>query len=116
MCSGRAWYDGLVMQLATEAELARRREQHIADQLDRAVTHPPEHVRSMLGERPIPIMSSPTNGNKHELRGSALAGRVLTSGSPRPTYAGIDNMEIIQTVHQRPAPMIPATSGLKPVP
>jgi site-specific recombinase XerD len=27
---------------------------------------------------------------------------------------GIDNTEIIHTVHQRPAPMIPATSGLKP--
>jgi len=42
----------LVMQLATEAELERRREQHIDDQLDRAVTHPPERVRSVLGERP----------------------------------------------------------------
>jgi site-specific recombinase XerD len=29
---------------------------------------------------------------------------------------GIDNTEIIHTVHQRPAPMIPATSGLKPAP
>ena len=27
---------------------------------------------------------------------------------------GIDSTEIIHTVHQRPAPMIPATSGLKP--
>jgi site-specific recombinase XerD len=29
---------------------------------------------------------------------------------------GIDNTEIIHTVHQRPAPMIPAASGLKPAP
>jgi integrase/recombinase XerD len=29
---------------------------------------------------------------------------------------GIDNTEIIHTVHQRPAPMIPVTSSLKPVP
>ena len=29
---------------------------------------------------------------------------------------GIDNTEIIHTVHQRPAPMIPATSGLTPIP
>ncbi|MFZ0381138.1 MAG: tyrosine-type recombinase/integrase [Solirubrobacteraceae bacterium] len=28
---------------------------------------------------------------------------------------GIDNTGIIKTVHQRPAPMIPATGGLKPV-
>jgi integrase/recombinase XerD len=28
---------------------------------------------------------------------------------------GIDNTEIIDTVHERPAPMIPASSGLKPV-
>jgi hypothetical protein len=27
---------------------------------------------------------------------------------------GIDNTEIIHTVHERPAPMIPATSGLRP--
>jgi hypothetical protein len=26
---------------------------------------------------------------------------------------GIDNTEIIDAVHQRPAPMIPATSGLR---
>ncbi|MBV8987437.1 MAG: hypothetical protein JO372_02645 [Solirubrobacterales bacterium] len=29
---------------------------------------------------------------------------------------GIDNTEIIQTIHQRPAPMIPATSGLEAAP
>lgn len=29
---------------------------------------------------------------------------------------GIDNTEIIHTVHQRPAPMIPATSSLRPAP
>jgi hypothetical protein len=27
---------------------------------------------------------------------------------------GIDNTEIIQTVHERPAPMIPATASLTP--
>jgi len=28
---------------------------------------------------------------------------------------GIDNTEIIHTVHERPTPMIPATSGLKQI-
>ena len=27
---------------------------------------------------------------------------------------GIDNTEIVHTVHERPIPMIPATTGIKP--
>jgi len=53
----------LVMQLAAEAELERRREQHIADQVDRAVSQPAEHVRNVIGERPI---SDPELANQWE--------------------------------------------------
>jgi conjugative relaxase-like TrwC/TraI family protein len=42
----------LVVQLAAEAELGRRREAQIADQVERAVAQPPEHIRNMIGERP----------------------------------------------------------------
>jgi hypothetical protein len=41
------------MQLAAEAELERRQEQQIADQVERAVVQPPEHVRDVIGERPV---------------------------------------------------------------
>jgi hypothetical protein len=34
------------------------------------------------------------------------------SGSRRLCLRGIDNIEIIHTVHERPAPMIPATNRL----
>jgi hypothetical protein len=43
----------LVVQLAAEAELERRQEQQNADQVERAVAQPPEHIRNMIGERPL---------------------------------------------------------------
>jgi hypothetical protein len=43
----------LVMSLAAEAELECRREQHIAHEAERAVAQPAEHVRNVIGERPI---------------------------------------------------------------
>jgi conjugative relaxase-like TrwC/TraI family protein len=43
----------LVVQLAADAELERRQEQRIADQVERAVAQPPEHIRNAIGERPL---------------------------------------------------------------
>jgi len=40
-------------QLAAGAELAHRQEQLIALEVERAVIRPPEHVRDVIGERPV---------------------------------------------------------------
>jgi hypothetical protein len=43
----------LVRQLAAAAELAHRRELEIDQQAELAVTQPPQHVRELIGERPV---------------------------------------------------------------
>jgi conjugative relaxase-like TrwC/TraI family protein len=86
----------LVMQLAAEAELERRREQHIADQLERAVAHPPEHVRNAIGERPI---SDPALADQWERLTRRIERHRLTHGldvdrdgtlGPDPSHLGKD--------------------------
>ncbi len=46
-----------------------------------------------------------------ELRGTLPVG-ALFCALRGPTCEGIDNTEIVHAVHERPAPMIPATRGL----
>jgi conjugative relaxase-like TrwC/TraI family protein len=43
----------LVARLAAGAELEHRRDQDIALQVEQAVIRPPEHVRNVIGERPV---------------------------------------------------------------
>jgi conjugative relaxase-like TrwC/TraI family protein len=45
--------DALVAQVAARSELAQRHERDIDRQAELAITHPPDHVRGLIGERPV---------------------------------------------------------------
>jgi site-specific recombinase XerC len=64
------------------------------------------HISSVTRTR------SRCRGKAFHLSSSSANSDTPTSGSPLRLCVGIDNTEIIHTVYERPAPMIPATNGL----